>query len=840
MNRFKWALNTALRDARGSRTKALLYAGTMALGIAALVGMTSLGLDLRMAVHDQARTLLGADLTFQSRQPLGPKSEEIAAKIPGQRGELLRFATMAYFPKSDTAVFSRVRAASDNFPFYGELITDPATAAKTFTQGNYALIDPSLGERAGVGVGDTVKVGDLSLEIAGFIIEAPGESSSSNMFGPRVYIPRDKVDASNLIRRGSRVFYTTAFKTADGVDPDALALDFEETLQEERVTWDTVKTVRRDLGESMAQLTGFLALAACLALLLGGIGVAGGVHYHLRQKRKQVAVMRCIGATWKQVTSVYLIQIAGMALIALPIGALLGIAFQFSVPAILKGLLPIDFQPRIHAGAVLTATAWGLVMSFWLATAPLAALRRIGPLATFRGGGLRFSTDWVQTGVYGSTALLWWLFAYWQTEKVSVAGLYLAGLLGCIGLLWGTGKLLEGFAKKIVSIGLPFTWRQGLSSLFRPGNQTSLMTIILGMGIFLLVLLSGSQSMLLNQFNGALSEDRPNFLAFDIQNDQVQGVVDIFEKQNLPILNRDPLVPMRILSIKGVPIGQLMDSDIPSWMLQREYRSTYRDHLNKTETLTAGRFVERIDPNQQPIPVTVENELAETLQIGLGDQVEMDVLGLPMTLEIVGLRNVDWQSMQPNFYFVFPIGPLDEAPQMTMITSRTEGAAQVAAIQRELVKTYPNVTAADMTEIVNRIEKILTKAATAVRFLALLCMGTGLLLLIVFLWNSRYERLGEHALLRTLGARKPQIIRVVLSEYFLLGLFAAASGILLASVGCWALGRFLFKVDAFPDPSTFGLPLLILPLITAFMGYWGHRDLLGKHTAFQILREETA
>lgn len=835
---FLQLITIAWRDARGSRMKALLYALSMAVGIAGLVAMMSFGLDLSKALDGKARELLGADLVLSGRQPFTQKVDALQSSLGGEVAEQIRFATMAHFLESDEVLLARVRAIEGNYPFYGTLETQPVQAAQDFRHGAYALVDATLMDRVGAKVGQEIRLGKATFKIAGILIDTPGESASAALMGPRIYIPKSQVEATELIQFGSRVFYSRAFRLDESKDIDSWVEAQKETLKQERLRAETVASLEVQLGESMAQLRDFLSLAACLALLLGGLGVASAVHYHLQQKAKQIAVMRCLGARLNQVLTVYLLQVGFLTLIATLVGVGIGVAFQFYLPILVKDFIPFDFEPSLQPAALAMSVGWGFLLCLALALAPLLGVRHISPIASIRVSDdnpqRRDGFTWL---AYGGMALLWGLFAFVQTGSLKIAGWFLLGLITSMLLLLFVARLLAFLARKLLVFKLPFSMRYGIAGLFRPQNHTTMLTVILGTGVFLLVILAGSRTLLLKQFDTALAGDRPNFIAFDIQVDQVEGVKAVFEQEGIAYETPIPLVPMRLAEINGRSVEALMDSDIPSWMLQREYRSTYRSKSVETEELVKGKWVAEAD-DTEPIPVSLDADLAEVFQVDVGDAMVVNVMGVPLELQITSLRKIQWQSMQPNFYMVFPEGVLNEAPQMFLLTANLSGPAEVGRLQKMLIKQFPNVTCVDMTRIAKNIESILSKAAAIVAFLAGLCVLTGILLMGSSLWNTAFQRLGEHALLQTLGAKKAQVQRVALAEFLLLGGFSAAAGAILGGIATWALGRFLFDLEVAIPWIPILAPLVILPAFTAIVGYLSQLSLSSK-PRYAVLRQET-
>lgn len=832
-------LRISWRDARGSYGKAVLYAMSMAVGIASLVAMMSFGANLASAIDGKAKELLGADLVISGREPFEPELAALTDSMRGEVAEQLRFATMARFLKQDQATLARVRGIEGSYPFYGVLETEPPQAAQDFRNGAKALVDASLMDRFEAAIGDKIQLGQATFTIVGALLDTPGESASAAMMGPRIYIPKEWVAKTELIQFGSRVFYSRAFKLDPGQNADGWVEANKQALNDARLRVETVASLEEQLGQSMAQLRDFLTLAACLALLLGGLGVASAVHYHLKQKAQQIAVMRCLGAKLSQVAVIYLGQVTVLMGMATCAGVGLGVAIQFYLPSLIQDFVPFDFQPSLQPVALMIAVGWGIVLCAGLAIAPLLAIRHISPLATMRvAEATEAKRDKLAMASYAGIALVWWLFAWFQSESWTIASWFLGGLLASLGLFLLVAKTLAMLARKMLVLNLPFTLRYGIASLFRPSNHTAVLTMVLGMGVFLIVILAGSRALLLGQFDAALSGDRPNFIAFDIQADQVEGVQAQFKNAGIEARSPIPLVPMRLAEIKGVPVESLMGGDIPEWMLQREYRSTYRTDQTSTETMTEGSWVSHASFDEQPVPISLDADLAKVFELGVGDAMVVDVMGIPLEVSIANLRKIQWESMQPNFYMVFPEGVLNDAPQMFLIPANTKDAAEVGRIQRELVKAYPNVTCVDMARLAENIESIISKAAMIVEFLATLCVLTGLLLMGSSLWNSRYQRMGEHALLQTLGARKPQIRKVALAEFLLLGVFSAISGAFLGGVATWALARFLFKLSTGMVYWPMILPLIGLPIFTAVVGYLGLRG-SGKKAMYTVLREES-
>jgi len=344
----------------------------------------------------------------------------------------------------------------------------------------------------------------------------------------------------------------------------------------------------------------------------------------------------------------------------------------------------------------------------------------------------------------------------------------------------------------------PYLLRQGVSNLHRPGNQTLLFLLSLGLGTFLLVTILSAGKLLNDRLSVQQSEESPNLYLIDVQPDQVAGVKEVLEADGLPVLEATPMVTMRVQSIRGVEVGELQD--VPRWVGRREFRSTYRDTLNFTETLVAGELAtERADP-AGVVAISLEEKIAKDMKVVLGDEITMDVQGIPIRTKVTSIRRVDWSRFNLNFFMVFPPGVLEDAPGFHVVTTRTPTPAASGELQRELAGKFANVTAIDLTLILETVRDILSKISTVITVLAGFTVLAGLPILIGTLLNGRDVRLKESVLLRTLGASAKQVRIILVIEYAALGMLSALTGVLLAVAANAALATFVFKASPWPDP----------------------------------------
>jgi putative ABC transport system permease protein len=840
-----FVVRMAARELRAAPRRLFLLMGTVAVGVAALVAINSFTDNLQDSVRQQARALLGADLSLVSRQPFSHRVEALLDTISrsSQQARVISFAGMAYVPRSAGTRLVQVAAVEGPYPFYGEIKTQPRKAWGELQSGRNVIVDPSLLTALSARIGDTVALGEGRFVITGTIQTAPSEVGFRFAFGPRVYIPAVYLKETGLLGFGARVQYESFLKLSSGVSAQQLAERYRVPLRPERVRLRTVADDQRNLNDVLSRLTGYLGLVALMALLLGGIGVASAVVVFVRQRSQSIAVLRCLGATGGRIFAIYLAEAAMMGLAGSVAGALIGLALQRLLPGLLAGLIPVDVVPTISWSAVGLGIGMGLWVALTFTLLPLLSVRRISPLSALRRP---YDADRAPRDVWWALAALALaasvvLLAVRQVGSWRQGGIFAGGIAVALLLLWGASWVLIQLMRRWLPARWPYVWRQGLANLHRPANQTVTLVLAIGFGAFLLGTLVLVQHNLLRQLRLTGGPARPNLVLFDIQPDQLRAVEREIRDAGLPMTSPTPIVPMRIRSVKGRPVTQLLagnsgSQDGPSnaWVFRREYRSTYRDSVVATERVVAGKF-----PTQgsSPAGISVEQDVAKELGVAVGDEIVWDVQGIALPSRVTSIREVDWARFEPNFFVVFAPGALEKAPQTLVTLTRIGSPAERGRFQRRLAERFPNVSTLDLSLLQEALERLVDRVALAIRFMALFSLGVGALVLVGALATSRFQRIREGALLRTLGATRGQVFRVALAEYLSLGLLASAVALVLAAAAGWALARFVFE-------GTFSLPLMPMTALTlgivaltVVVGLANSREVI-RRTPLEVLREE--
>jgi putative ABC transport system permease protein len=839
-----WTWRMAWRDTRTSRRKLALFSCSIVLGIAALAAIGSLGKSLEQAIEEQTKSLLGADLVIHSRDAFTPDEERWLRGLGGEQSREVAFSSMVFFPRTEGTRLVQVRALGGAFPYYGKFETEPAGAAEEFRRGAGALVEDSLLQQFDAKVGDDIRVGRLTARIVGRLEKVPGETVALSTVAPRVYITLDDLARTGLAQEASLARYQAYFKFASGADVGRLVERIRPELEKFHMGHDTVEERKRELGRSMDNLYHFLNLVGFIALLLGGVGVASAVHVHVKQKLGIVAVLRCLGGSVAQTFVVYLAQGMALGLFGALLGGALGVAIQAALPRVLADFIPFAIQVHTAWLAVGRAMGIGFAVCLLFTLLPLLTVRRVSPLAALRvsfepARSRRDPLRWLvgaclAAGIVG--------FALMQTRNWRIGLGFAVGLGVVFAVLAATAKLLAVAARRLVPAQLPFTVRQGVANLHRPDNRTLLLLLSLGLGTFLMLSLYLVQQTLLKQLITTTGARQPNAVLFDIQNTQLEPVLKLVHSLHVPVLDETPIVTMRLSSVKGRAVESILADTNRArggrrWVYRREYRSTYRDQLRDGETITAGRWIGHASPDLKAVPVSLEQGIARDLQVGLGDELVFDVQGVPVATRVASLREVEWRRIQPNFFVVFPAGVLESAPAMHVLVLHVASSGESARLQREVVKAFPSVSAIDLTLVLQTVDAILGKISFVIRFLAMFTVLTGLLMLVTALLTGRYQRVQESVLLRTLGASRGQIVKILLVEYFSLGLLAALTGTALAVLAAWVLARWVFHTPFAPEAASCLVALWVVPAITVATGFLMSRGVL-NHPPLAVLRAE--
>ena len=815
-----FALVTAWRESRGSRRRLTLYLASVSLGVAALVAINSFRANVAASVHAQARTLLGADLELRSRKAFPDSVESLLDSLRRSGASLARvtsFASMALATRSGRARLVEVRAVGGGFPFYGTIATTPPGRWTALAEGSKraVLVDPAVLVYLEAAPGDTVQLGDARFVIGGVVTDVPGDVSLWSAIGPRVFLPARYLGETHLLRFGSMARYRAYLRLAEA-DVQPLLNRYNRMFQRYGIGSDTVSEQEEDLTQALGRMARYLGLVGLVALLLGGLGVASAVNVFVTDKLDSAALLRCLGARQRTVLAVYLVQAVALGVGGAGAGVVLGVLVQLSLPALLGEFLPLDVAVAPHWATIASGLGIGVATAVLFALLPLLQLKDVSPLRVLRrdlDAPARRAARWRRLAVYAVMIAGLVTLARWQAPGRVVGWAFAAAVLVTLAALWLTAQGLMRGTRRWFPRGASYVIRQGIANLFRPQNQTVAVVLAIGFGVFLIATLYVVQRSLVAQFALDARPDRPNLVFFDVQPDEKTGVARMLAARARPgSLDLTPIVPARIARVNGRRIDSLRTDSLrrPSpWALRREYRNTYRDTLVSSERLTAGSWWTAPRRRGERPRISLEAELAASLGVGVGDRITWNVQGALLETQVASLREVEWARFQPNFFVVFEPGVLERAPQTFVLLARADEAAVRAELQRDVTRAHPGVSSLDLTLVQRTLDGLLSKVTLAIRFMALFSIASGLVILVGALTASRLQRAREAVLLKTLGASGRQVRAIFLTEYCAWGSFAALTGVLLASVGGWAVMTRLFELP-------FRLPAL--PLLGVWIG----------------------
>jgi len=828
-----WLFKMAWRDSRKNRSRLLLFISSIVLGIAALVAVYSFKDNLQRDIDQQAKELTGADLVIESRRTINEKTGTKLVKIGDELSEERSFASMVYFINNQGSRLVQIKALNGNFPFYGAIETTPATAAKSFQSGRNALVDKTLMLQFDAKVGDSIKVGELNFAITGILDKAPGQTGIATTIAPIVYIPLKNLEATGLTKIGSRITYKFyyQFNNADSLAKTVKAL--QPSAEKEGLDIDTVESKKAETGRSFRDMSRFMALSGFIALLLGCIGVGSAIHVYIQEKLSAIATLRCLGLKARDAFLIYLIQIAVIGIIGAIVGAILGTLVQFLLPIVLEDFLPITITMQISWTAIAQGIALGLIISVLFALPSLLGVRKISPLNAIRAS--------FENNVTKRDPLLWLVyllmllfvlgFTYLQMKSMAQTIAFTASIAIAFLLLVVFSKLLMFLVRKLMPASLSYLWRQGFANLYRPNNQTLMLTVAIGLATTFICTLFFVQGILMDRVTLSASDTQPNMLLFDIQSTQKEELNKLTKSYQLPLMNQVPIITMRIEEINGKKLGK---DSTNNRAFRGELRASYQADLTSAEKIVDGVWSGKVD---SIIYVSLDERYAQSIKVKVKDKIVFNVQGMLIPTVVGSLREVNWSRMQTNFRVVFPTGVLEKAPQFHVLMTKVPTKEISAKYQGAVVRSFPNISVIDLALVLQLLDELLSKIGFVIRFMAGFSMITGWIVLLSAVWTSKNQRIKESILLRTLGASRKQILAINAIEHFFLGALATAAGLILALAGSWLLASFSFEASFNPPLIPILLLFVGVVLLVVITGLWSTRKILNQ-PPLKILRNE--
>ena len=837
------------RELRASWRRLAFFFVCVAVGVSAIVALRSVIQQVGVAMAGETRALLAADVQIESEQPWSEAARAAIDGILGAEPGLTRTLsietpTMAR-PADESKVSTRVvelRAVQAAFPFYGSfLLQDGRAYHHGLLAGGGALVRPELLTQLDVAVGDDILIGNGSFEIRGVVLREPGGGIGAFSFGPRVLVDYDDLPETGLLTLGTQAERQILVKVPEArIDP--LVASLREPLRDEFVRVRSYRNTEDRIARNLSRAEDYLSLIGFVVVVLGGIGVWSVTRVFVQQRVRSVAILKCLGATSGQVLAIYVVEVTVLGLG----GALLGVALAAGMLAALPSSLTAqaaavagveNLSYGVTGSAVAQGLGVGILVSLLFALGPLLEMRAIKPLALIRWNLITASArDWVRWAVVGALAVGLVALASWQAASWE-AGLWVCGGFAAVAVvLHGVGQALIRLIQPL-GAGARFAVRHAVLNLARPGNQTRVILLAVGLGSFFVIGIHAVQANLLGAFALEIREDSPDMFLIDIQQDQRDGVRELLGARIGDVPALIPVLRARVTGVDGRRTRLEGRRAVRRRGVGREFTVTYRDHLEANERVVEGAFWEPGGPGEPE--VSVEESIRDRLDLAIGDFLRFRVLGRDIRATVSSVRAVDWDdSRSGGFMFLFSPGVFDQAPHsfISFLRGPPETEAR-ALLQRDLVAGYPNVSVIDGIEVLATVRRILDYVTLAISVVGGIALFSGVLILIGSVAMTKFQRRYETAIFQTLGATSRSLVLMLVVEYGTLGILAGIVGSAGALGLTWGLSRHLLDIGWDPAPLVNLAGVLLTALVVGSVGVVASLDVL-RRKPLSTLRAE--
>ncbi len=870
------------RDLRSAPGKFVFVVLSVAVGVAALVGVRGFSESFRSTLTREARSLMAGDIAARTQQlPSDAENKKIEAlRGQGVRATLVtETVSMASVPPDPVPILVALKAVDPGeYPYYGRAILEPdMPLAQALTADSVVVADEFL-IRLHAKVGDSLRLGGRSFRIAARLVQEPDRITAGAGLGPRVLISRAALDSTTLLAPGSRAterllvqvpvgrVVADVRKQVEGILPEAQVIDYREG--------------NPALTEGLDRATSILSLICLVAMVLGAIGVAMSMHAHLEQRMDVLAILKAIGAGSGDLLRIFLLQTMGLGLAGALLGVAAGGGVMLALPAVFGNLLPVHATLAFPWKSALAGLATGLLTTLLFCLPPLLDVRKVRPILVFRRmveespvrswdvrnflAGLR------SAGVSGSIPFVFQtavsiirelVALIWQNRLKVFTGVVtlgaLAGIAAALSDSVQVGKYFAGslllillvllllsaaflaslrLLLKLVRLRLPQFLRQGLANLYRPGNQSSAVLAALGTGVMLILAVYLMQSQVLREIQETASPKLPNMFLVDVTTDEVPGMKAFFatqpgqkagQKAELDLL---PVVSGRFVAINGVPLENLKVEHFPRRMLE-SVQLSWADKLPDGDRVQQGKWWTDVNARS----IAIDEGIASRIKVGVGSAVELEVAGQELHVTVAAIFHTDGQHIAGRANFLLPSGVLKDAPTVWYGAVRVD-SKQVGQVERALFLAFPTVTVINLADVLDRIETVVNQITFVVRFLAGFSIFAGLMILASSIASTRFRRTREAVVLKTLGATRWRIVRIFSVEFSVLGLLAGTVGAVFANLLTRVLLRQMEAQWHFEWRATL-IALVGTAVLAAATGWVASYRILGLRP-LEVLREE--
>ena len=886
-----FVLHMAWRETRAAWRHFLYFLICIAIGVGALTGVSLFGTQVEQTVTKEARSLLGGDLEIRLSWQVSSAGQAVLDSLQA-RGvtvtHVSELVAMAAKAESSTAgqptQIIELKAVEPQYPLYGSLRLEPTGDLVELLRRQTknclerlcfgVVVQESLLIRMGLAVGDRLKIGQGQFIITGVVRTEPDRMANAFSLGPRVFMSQEGLRAADLIKLGSRVRERYLLKIPGAMAPEPLLYELRGRLASESARVSGYRDAQPQLKQSLEQLTRYLGLIGLTALFVGGLGVATSVHAFIREKLNTIAILKTVGADSPTIIRTYVLQAMILGLVGSLVGLIIGILLHQGLPWMITALMASDLLDQLGFAKggmdvsfvpLAKGLALGLLSTLLFTLWPLLTIREVKPARIFRRDVAPLTSsgdperprwwrvwrrmDRVKALTSVGVGLGLTLLSMWQAGSWKVGALFI--------LSFAVAVLLLGLSARVALAALKkwprpehLVLRQAFGNIVRPGSQVVGITIAIGIGVMVVTTVSLVERSLLTQVGENRPTDAPTFFFIDIQSDQSEEFVALLRRRsNDPAPRLTPLIRSRLSALKGHAIKMEPTSEEEEqrektaekeerrkkWYLTREYILTFLQDLPKDNKIIQGTWWKPGQVFTKPL-ISIEEDAARQLGLTIGDTVELDIQGAPVTGEISSIRQVEWGNFSTNFYMIFSPGALDGAPQTHVATVRVNPSEELA-LQQAVVASFPNVTAINIGDVLDSFARVLDRLSLAIRAVALFCVLSGGLVMAAALAATRYRRLYESVILKALGATRGVIAQTFAVEYAMLGALGGLLGSILASALSWAVLSTVFDLAWSLQPAVLATGFVATIALTMLVGFLSTYRILGQ-PPLSVLRHE--
>lgn len=845
--RWRTALKIAWRESRAAPLKFLFVVAAVAIGVGSLAGVRGFGEAFRTMLLREARTLMAADLTVRTFNDAGPRQTAVMDGLEGVRRtwitETVSMASAAGAPDPLLVLVKAVDPAV--YPFYGSVRVDPAMPLPEALRGDNIAVSSDLLLRLGAAVGDSVRLGGLACRISAVVKAEPDRMTGTLNVGPRVLLSREAFERTGLMQPGSRASQRYLFRIEPGgpgieqlrrtlqkAFPDAQVADYRQTHP----------TITRGLNRA----TTFLSLVSLIALIVGALGVATAIRAHLDQRMDSIAMMKCLGARSGQIVRIYATQAVLLGAAGSALGIAFGCAVQAAFPFLIARYFPLRPGISWDPAPIVQGFSIGVLTALLFTVPPLLAIRRVRPSLIFRREMPEVKPQWrkrlagSRISIAAGAVLVACVgaIAAWLSESAEMGMLFTGGLLVSLGALaviaWVLLRSVRLFIRR-APWRLPVAVRHGLANLYRPGNHAEAVLVALGIGVTFTLTVYLVQHSLLAQLATTAPPGMPNVFLINITSREEAGVLNLLKRQ-AGVEGSPELVPSvsaRLVAVDGNPLERRpLTGHVRHYLRTRQV--TWAAALPPHTDILQGAWWKQGAGGESA--VSVDEEAARTLGIKPGALLEWEASGRRFDARVAAVHRTE--SIRPGSHieFIFSEGALDGLPAVYFGSLRVK-PAHVAALQRAVFTKFPAVTVINVADVLEIVQEVVNQIALQVRFVSAFTILAGAVILASSVAGTRFRRMREVVVLKTLGATRRRLAAIFSVEFLVLGSVAGLMGSLLATAFSGLLLRRLLDAPLRVDPLPNLIAIVLTASIAAASGWLASFRILGRKP-LEVLREE--